>query len=85
VAGVTPNFMVVVPTARHVSLHFGRTAVDVAGLGLTLIGVAAVAGLAWLDHRGGPETEPERVPAPRPPRQQVPPSGRRRARSKRRR
>ena len=88
---VTPNFMVVVPTARHVSLHYGRTAVDDAGLGLTLIGVVALGGLAWLDHRRGPEPEPERVPASRPPRQPrqprqpAPPATRRRARSKRRR
>ena len=80
---VTPNFMVVVPTARHVSLHYGRTAVDDAGLGLTVIGVVALGGLAWLDHRPGPDPEP--APAPRPPPQQPPPAARRRARSKRRR
>ena len=82
---VTPNFMVVVPTARHVSLHYGRTAVDDAGLGLSLIGVIALGGLAWLDHRMGAGPEPEPVPASRPPREQAPPAVRRRARSKRRR
>ena len=82
---VTPNFMVVVPTARHVSLHYGRTAVDDAGLGLSLIGVIGLGGLAWLDHRMGAGPEPEPVPASRPPREQAPPAVRRRARSKRRR
>ena len=54
----TPNFMVVVPTSRHVSLHYGRTPVDVAGVGLSLLGAAAVVGLAWADRaRGAPDIE----------------------------
>jgi hypothetical protein len=42
----SPNLMVVVPTGTHVSLHYGRTAVDWAGLLLTVFGLAGLAGLA---------------------------------------
>ncbi|RPI10748.1 MAG: hypothetical protein EHM63_02690 [Actinobacteria bacterium] len=42
---VTPNLMVVVPTSEHVSLHYGRTPIDIAGILLTLLGFA---GLFWL-------------------------------------
>jgi hypothetical protein len=42
---VTPNLMVVVPTARHVTLHYGYTSVDLIGWLVTLAGLA---GLAWL-------------------------------------
>jgi len=37
---VTPNLMVVVPTSKHVSLHYGYTPVDVGGWLLTFGGVA---------------------------------------------
>ena len=56
---VTPNLMVVVPTKRHVELHYGSTAIDIAGGLLTLLGLAAV---AWLWRRGRvdyPPPEPE--------------------------
>ena len=84
---VTPNFMVVVPTGRHVSLHYGRTTVDDVGLGLTLIGLTGLGGLIWRDHRKDREPEPEPEPAPRrrPSRPPPPPPARRRARTKRRR
>ncbi|HEX2063585.1 MAG TPA: hypothetical protein VHE80_04095, partial [Acidimicrobiales bacterium] len=36
----TPNLMVVVPTERHVELHYGTTAVDRMGWALTLAGLA---------------------------------------------
>jgi hypothetical protein len=83
----TPNFMVVVPTAKHVSLHYGWTPVDLAGGGLTLIGVGAVAALAWLDRRSAaaPEAEPapsEPAPPPRPARPTQPAKGRGRSRSR---
>ena len=39
---LTPNLMVVVPTEREVSLRYGRTPVDYAGFGLTLLGFAAL-------------------------------------------
>ncbi len=54
---VAPNLMVVVPTSRHVSLHYGTTPVDVLGWLATLAGVA---GLVWM-ARAGPlkaETRP---------------------------
>jgi hypothetical protein len=68
----SPNLMVVVPTSTHVALHYGRTGVDWAGIGLTAVGLLGLAGLAsW-----------QLVPlAPRPPRRRrvqtvgAPPSG----------
>jgi hypothetical protein len=39
---VTPNQMVVVPKSKHVELHFGYTGVDKLGIGLTLLGLAAL-------------------------------------------
>ncbi|MGH9022543.1 MAG: hypothetical protein ACRDV9_05510, partial [Acidimicrobiia bacterium] len=52
---VTPNFMVVVPTEREVSLFYSRTPVDLAGLGLSLGGLAGLVLLArrW-PRRGEP-------------------------------
>ena len=37
---VTPNLMVVVPTANDVRLHYGRTSIEWLGLLLTLLGRA---------------------------------------------
>jgi hypothetical protein len=77
----TPNLMVVVPTGTHVSLHYGRTAVDWAGVMLTLFGIVGLVGLAkWkLDplaarpprRRGpataeGPPSGPSGPPGPDP-------------------
>jgi hypothetical protein len=42
----SPNLMVVVPTGTHISLHYGRTGVDWAGILLTLLGLLGLAGLA---------------------------------------
>ena len=42
---VAPNLMVVVPTSEHVSLHYGRTPIDLIAIFLTLLGIA---GLVWL-------------------------------------
>jgi hypothetical protein len=39
---VTPNLMVVVPTAHNVVLHYGASSADRAGQGLTIVGVAAL-------------------------------------------
>ena len=39
---VTPNLMVVIPTSNHVTLTYGRTPVDWAGLALTIAGLGAV-------------------------------------------
>ena len=50
---VTPNLMVVIPTSRHVELHYGFTPVDNAGLLLSVGGLAGV-GLLWRrDRRTG--------------------------------
>ena len=43
---VMPNLMVVIPTERHVSLKFGRSGADWAGIGLSLLGLAAVVAMA---------------------------------------
>ncbi len=40
---VSPNLMVVVPSARHVSLHYGTTGIDVAGKLTSLLGVGVTA------------------------------------------
>ena len=45
---VTPNLMVVVPTSKHVELHYGQTPVDIGSWLLTLLGVA---GLVFLARR----------------------------------
>ena len=42
---VTPNLMVIVPTAHHVSLHYGWTGVDRLGQAGTALGLLA---LLWL-------------------------------------
>jgi hypothetical protein len=39
---VSPNLMVVIPHATHVSLHYSRTPVDLLGVGLTLLGLVLV-------------------------------------------
>jgi len=45
---VAPNLMVVVPTDTTVELVYGRSGVELVGLGLTLLGIIALAGLARL-------------------------------------
>lgn len=52
---VSPNLMVVVPTAEQVTLHYGRTGIDWAAYLLTLLGVLAALGM-W---RLGPVAVPE--------------------------
>src|SRR5262249_26217709 len=39
---VTPNQMVVIPTKKHVSLHYGNTPVDMLGWFVTLLGVGGL-------------------------------------------
>jgi hypothetical protein len=61
---VAPNLMVVIPTAKHVSLHYGWTPVD--GLGW-LVTLAGLAGVVVLVRRGSldfPQPEPEVVTEP---------------------
>ena len=55
---VTPNLMVVMPTSRHVSLHYGYTPVDRAGWAFTLLGVLFV--IAFWRKGSLPFPEPER-------------------------
>jgi hypothetical protein len=43
----TPNFMVVVPTSKHVKLTFATSNVEWAGRALTLVGFVGLAGLVW--------------------------------------
>ncbi len=45
---VAPNLMVVVPTSEHVSLHYGRTPIDLFAAFLTLLGIV---GVVWLARR----------------------------------
>lgn len=60
---VSPNLMVVVPTKSDVSLHYGRTAVDWAGILGTLLGVAGIVFLSrW--HLGPVPARREEVEQP---------------------
>jgi hypothetical protein len=43
----TPNFMVVVPTSKHVKLTFATATVDWVGRALTVVGLAGLGGLIW--------------------------------------
>ena len=54
---VTPNLMVVIPTANHVTLSYGYTALDWFGFILSLLGLAAVV-LLW-------RLRPVQYPVPR--------------------
>ena len=48
---VSPNFMAVVPTEKHVVLGYGYSKYDLVGWFATLCGLVALGGLAVLDHR----------------------------------
>ncbi len=48
---LTPNLMVVVPTAETVTLSYGATALDYAGLALTGVGFVGLGLLAWWARR----------------------------------
>ena len=43
----TPNFMVVVPTSKHVKLTFATTPVEWTGRVLTVVGLVSLGGLVW--------------------------------------
>jgi hypothetical protein len=49
----TPNFMVVVPTEKHVSLHYGTTGAEWLGRFLTFVGLVGVGLLVWWGRRRG--------------------------------
>ncbi|MGE3328309.1 MAG: hypothetical protein AB7N61_23185 [Acidimicrobiia bacterium] len=59
---VAPNQMVVIPTSTSVRLHYGRTGIDYASMGLTALGLV---GLAWL-VKAGPIDYPVRPRRRRP-------------------
>jgi hypothetical protein len=48
---VSPNFMVVVPTEKEVRLSYGRSGTELAGILLTLVGIAIAVALARADER----------------------------------
>jgi hypothetical protein len=56
---LTPNFMVVVPTSRSVTLHYARSTPEWLGFGLTLVGLAGLVGLVVWRPR-----DPEPSPLP---------------------
>ena len=62
---VTPNFMVVVPTSRQVTLRYGWTPVDLLGFALTLVGIAGVVTLGRRGRHGAGETASV-APSPAP-------------------
>jgi hypothetical protein len=55
---LTPNLMVVVPTAHDVSLHYARTGVEWLGIVVSLAGVAGL--VALVRWRPAPAEEPNR-------------------------
>jgi hypothetical protein len=63
---VSPNFMVVVPTERQVTISYGTTNIDRLGWLLTIIGLALVVALALWDQRSRSSRVIERVGALRP-------------------
>jgi len=48
---VTPNFMVVVPTSRHVELHYDRTPAELAGIAGSLVGIGGLVGLVIIGRK----------------------------------
>jgi hypothetical protein len=56
---VTPNFMVVIPTATHVELHYTRSRAEWAGVAGTLLGIMGVAALTLFSRR---RTRTEAIP-----------------------
>ncbi|HET9732567.1 MAG TPA: 6-pyruvoyl-tetrahydropterin synthase-related protein [Acidimicrobiales bacterium] len=61
---VTPNLMVVVPTSKHVTLHYGWTPVDGLGLAASAAGVAGVVLLARRPVFPADPPAPLLVPSP---------------------
>ncbi|MET0896002.1 MAG: hypothetical protein ABWY80_09135, partial [Acidimicrobiia bacterium] len=54
----TPNFMVVVPTSKHVELTYGTTSVEWLGRVLTVLGLVGVGLLVWWGRRLKPRRSP---------------------------
>jgi hypothetical protein len=55
----TPNFMVVVPTSKHVKLTFATSSADWAGRVLTLVGLVGLGGLVCWGFGGARSADPE--------------------------
>ena len=72
---ISPNMMVVVPTARHVELHYGRTGVDYAGTGLTVAGLVALVVVAVRSPRRVRRLEASAAAAKRQAQADEPPNG----------
>jgi len=64
---VTPNEMVVIPTAKHVSLHYGTTPVDYLANFATLAGVVGLGLLWWRGRHPAPDRDSEDSSAASPP------------------
>ena len=73
----TPNQMVVIPTSKHVELHFKRTSDEVLGIVMSVVGIVVIFGLwVWERRRrnslllagmasvSGPAATPELDPEP---------------------
>ena len=69
----SPNLMVVIPTGREVTLRYGRTPVDLAGIGLSVLGLGGLVVLGrWRPaplpakepDNGDPETQPDEESTP---------------------
>jgi hypothetical protein len=82
---LTPNFMVVVPTSKSVTLHYARSGPEIIGIALSVLGVVGLGGLVFWRPRD-PDDEPEdpgpdEVPGAAPPEpvdddSELPPTGR---------
>jgi hypothetical protein len=55
---LTPNFMVVVPTSKTVTLRYARSGPEIIGIALSIFGLAGLGGLIFWWPRG-PDDEPE--------------------------
>jgi 6-pyruvoyl-tetrahydropterin synthase related domain len=67
---LTPNFMVVVPTSRQVTLHYARSGPEIIGIGLSVLGVVGLVGLVvWRprDRGAGDPAAPDELAAGSPP------------------
>jgi hypothetical protein len=57
---LTPNFMVVVPTSRQVTLHYARSGPEIVGIGLSVLGLVGLVGLVVWRPRDPGAADPPR-------------------------